>query len=198
MNAKRVFDVLFSVAGLLFLLPVFLLVIVLLKLDSKGSIFYKQIRVGLNQKNFELIKFRTMYANSDKAGLLTIGDHDSRITRVGCWLRKYKIDELPQLINILKGEMSFVGPRPEVLKYVMLYDAFQKRVLTVKPGITDWASIQYIDENQLLANADDPESFYINTIIPSKITQNLKYIEHHNLWVDLKIISYTLKSIISR
>lgn len=198
MNAKRVFDVLFSVGGLLVLLPVFLIVIVLLKLDSKGSIFYKQIRVGLNQKNFELIKFRTMYANSDKAGLLTIGDHDSRITRVGCWLRKYKIDELPQLINILKGEMSFVGPRPEVLKYVMLYDAFQKRVLTVKPGITDWASIQYIDENQLLANADDPESFYINTIIPSKITQNLKYIEHHNLWVDLKIISYTLKSIISR
>lgn len=198
MNAKRVFDVLFSVAGLLFLLPVFLIVIVLLKVDSKGSIFYKQIRVGLNQKNFELIKFRTMYANSDKAGLLTIGDHDSRITRVGCWLRKYKIDELPQLINILKGEMSFVGPRPEVLKYVMLYDAFQKKVLTVKPGITDWASIQYIDENQLLANADDPESFYINTIIPSKITQNLKYIEHHNLWVDLKIISYTLKSIISR
>ncbi|NRF37249.1 sugar transferase [Pedobacter foliorum] len=198
MNAKRVFDVLFAVAGLLFLLPVFLIVIVLLKLDSKGSIFYKQIRVGLNQKNFELIKFRTMYANSDKAGLLTIGDHDSRITRVGCWLRKYKIDELPQLINILKGEMSFVGPRPEVLKYVLLYDAFQKKVLTVKPGITDWASIQYIDENQLLANAEDPESFYINTIIPSKINQNLKYIEHHNLWVDLKIISYTLKSIISR
>jgi len=198
MNAKRVFDVLFSVAGLLVLLPVFLVVIVLLKLDSKGSIFYKQFRVGLNQKNFELIKFRTMYANSDRAGLLTIGDHDARITRVGCWLRKYKIDELPQLINILKGEMSFVGPRPEVLKYVMLYDAFQKKVLTVKPGITDWASIQYIDENQLLAKAEDPESFYINTIIPSKISQNLKYIEHHNLWVDLKIISYTLKSIISR
>lgn len=198
MNAKRVFDVFFSVVGLFFLLPIFLVVIILLKLDSKGSVFYKQLRVGLNQKNFELIKFRTMYTNSDRAGLLTIGDHDSRITRVGCWLRKYKIDELPQLINILKGEMSFVGPRPEVLKYVMMYDAFQKKVLTVKPGITDWASIQYIDENQLLANAEDPESFYINTIIPSKITQNLKYIEHHNLWVDLKIISYTLKSIISR
>lgn len=198
MNAKRVFDVFFSVAGLLFLSPVFIVVIIFLKLDSKGSIFYKQLRVGLNQKNFELIKFRTMYANSDRAGLLTIGDHDSRITRVGCWLRKYKVDELPQLINILKGEMSFVGPRPEVLKYVMLYDAFQKKVLTVKPGITDWASIQYIDESELLANADDPESFYINTIIPSKITENLKYIEHHNLWVDLKIISYTLKSIISR
>lgn len=198
MNAKRVFDVFFSVAGLLFLSPVFVIVIILLKLDSKGSVFYKQLRVGLNQKNFELIKFRTMYVNSDKVGLLTIGDHDSRITRVGCWLRKYKVDELPQLINILKGEMSFVGPRPEVLKYVMLYDAFQKKVLTVKPGITDWASIQYIDESELLANADDPESFYINTIIPSKITENLKYIDHHNLWVDLKIISYTLKSIISR
>lgn len=198
MNAKRVFDVVFSLAGMLFLSPLFIVVVILLKLDSRGSIFYKQIRVGLNQKNFELIKFRTMYTDSDRAGLLTIGDHDSRITRVGCWLRKYKIDELPQLINILKGEMSFVGPRPEVLKYVALYDASQIKVLSVKPGITDWASIQYIDENQLLATAEDPESFYINTIIPSKITQNLKYIDHHNIWVDLKIISYTLKSIIRR
>ncbi|ATP56094.1 glycosyl transferase [Pedobacter ginsengisoli] len=198
MNAKRVFDVVFSLGGMLFLSPLFIVVVILLKLDSRGSIFYKQIRVGLNQKNFELIKFRTMYTDSDRAGLLTIGDHDSRITRVGCWLRKYKIDELPQLINILKGEMSFVGPRPEVLKYVALYDASQIKVLSVKPGITDWASIQYIDENQLLATAEDPESFYINTIIPSKITQNLKYIDHHNIWVDLKIISYTLKSIIRR
>lgn len=198
MDAKRVFDVVCALAGLLFLLPFFFVVIILLKCDSKGSIFYKQIRVGLNQKNFELIKFRTMYTNSDRGGLLTIGDHDSRITRFGCWLRKYKVDEFPQLINILRGEMSFVGPRPEVLKYVMLYDAFQKKVFTVKPGITDWASIQYINENQLLANADDPEKFYINTIIPSKISQNLKYIDHHNIWVDLKIISCTLKSIISR
>jgi len=198
MNAKRVFDVVFSLGGMLFLSPLFIVVVILLKLDSRGSIFYKQIRVGLNQKNFELIKFRTMYTDSDRAGLLTIGDHDSRITRVGCWLRKYKIDELPQLINILKGEMSFVGPRPEVLKYVALYDASQIKVLSVKPGITDWASIQYIDENQLLATVEDPESFYINTIIPSKITQNLKYIDHHNIWVDLKIISYTLKSIIRR
>nr|WP_068893293.1 sugar transferase [Pedobacter panaciterrae] len=198
MNAKRVFDVVFSLGGMFFLSPLFIVVVILLKLDSRGSIFYKQLRVGLNQKNFELIKFRTMYTDSDRAGLLTIGDHDSRITKVGCWLRKYKIDELPQLINILKGEMSFVGPRPEVLKYVELYDAFQIKVLSVKPGITDWASIQYIDENELLASADDPEHFYINTIIPSKITQNLKYIDHHNLWVDLKIISYTLKSIIRR
>lgn len=198
MIAKRVFDIVFSLGGMFFLSPMFIVVVILLKLDSRGSIFYKQIRVGLNQKNFELIKFRTMYTDSDRAGLLTIGDHDSRITRVGCWLRKYKIDELPQLINILKGEMSFVGPRPEVLKYVALYDASQIKVLSVKPGITDWASIQYIDENQLLATAEDPESFYINTIIPSKITQNLKYIDHHNIWVDLKIISYTLKSIIRR
>ncbi|MEJ2902215.1 sugar transferase [Pedobacter panaciterrae] len=198
MIAKRVFDIVFSLGGMFFLSPMFIVVVILLKLDSKGSIFYKQLRVGLNQKNFKLIKFRTMYTDSDRAGLLTIGDHDSRITKVGCWLRKYKIDELPQLINILKGEMSFVGPRPEVLKYVELYDASQIKVLSVKPGITDWASIQYIDENELLAAAEDPESFYINTIIPSKITQNLKYIDHHNLWVDLKIISYTLKSIIRR
>lgn len=198
MTAKRLFDIVFSLGGIVFLSPVFVAVVILLKLDSKGSIFYKQLRVGLNQKNFKLIKFRTMYTDSDRASLLTIGDHDSRITRVGYWLRKYKIDELPQLMNILKGEMSFVGPRPEVLKYVELYDASQMKVLSVKPGITDWASIQYIDENKLLAAAEDPESFYINTIIPSKISQNLKYIDHHNLWVDLKIISYTLKSIIRR
>lgn len=198
MTAKRLFDIVFSLGGIVFLSPVFVAVVILLKLDSKGSIFYKQLRVGLNQKNFKLIKFRTMYTDSDRASLLTIGDHDSRITRVGYWLRKYKIDELPQLMNILKGEMSFVGPRPEVLKYVELYDASQMKVLSVKPGITDWASIQYIDENKLLAAAEDPESFYINTIIPSKISQNLKYIDHHNLWVDLKIISYTLKSIIRK
>ncbi|WP_432709915.1 sugar transferase [Pedobacter sp.] len=198
MDAKRMFDIVFAVTGLLFLLPFFFVVIILLKCDSKGSVFYKQIRVGLNHKNFELIKFRTMYKNSEIGGLLTVGDHDTRITRFGSWLRKYKVDELPQLINILRGDMSLVGPRPEVLKYVLLYDAFQKKVLTVKPGITDWASIQYIDENQLLANADDPEKFYINTIIPSKITQNLKYIDNHNLWVDLKIISYTIKRIIFR
>jgi len=198
MNGKRIFDVVFSLFGIIFLLPVFLVVIFLLKLDSKGSIIYKQVRVGLNLNNFELYKFRTMCKDADKKGLLTVGDHDNRITRFGYWLRKYKIDELPQLFNILKGEMSFVGPRPEVLKYVQLYDAVQKRVLTVKPGITDWASIRFINENQLLENADDPENYYINTIIPTKVNENLKYIDHNNLWIDLKIISTTLKSIIIR
>lgn len=137
-----------------------------------------------------------MYSGSDKAGLLTIGNHDSRITKVGVWLRKYKIDELPQLLNIIRGEMSFVGPRPEVPKYVELYDSTQRRVLSVKPGLTDWASIKYIDENRLLETAEDPESFYVNTVIPSKLSQNLEYIDHHNLWIDFKIISYTLRSII--
>lgn len=195
---KRIFDVVFALLGLLCLLPLFILVVIWLKTDSKGGIFYKQIRVGLNQKNFELYKFRTMYSGSDRTGLLTVGSHDARITRAGYYLRKYKIDELPQLLNILKGDMSFVGPRPEVCKYVELYDAAQKRVLTVKPGITDWASIQFIDENSLLETAEDPEDFYIHTVIPLKLSQNLRYIEHHNLWIDLKIISYTLRSILYR
>ncbi|AOM75929.1 sugar transferase [Pedobacter steynii] len=196
MDAKRLFDIFFSLTGLLILMPVFFVVAVLLKRESKGPVFYKQIRVGLNQRCFQLIKFRTMCPDADKMGLLTIGDHDARITRLGCWLRKHKVDELPQLLNILKGEMSFVGPRPEVPKYVEMYDASQQRVLTVKPGITDWASIKYIDESSLLATADDPESFYIHKVIPSKISQNLEYIDHHNLWIDCKIISHTLKSIL--
>ncbi|WP_205943357.1 sugar transferase [Pedobacter frigoris] len=198
MLVKRLFDVFFALAGMLVLFPVFITVAFLIKAGSKGGIFYKQVRVGLNQKTFKLVKFRTMCANADQDGLLTVGDHDMRITKIGYWLRKYKIDELPQLINVLNGDMSFVGPRPEVCKYVELYNSFQKRVLTVKPGITDWASIEFIDENRLLANAEDPESFYINTIIPLKIDQNLKYIDHHSIWIDLKIISYTLKSILVR
>ncbi|NQX37793.1 Sugar transferase involved in LPS biosynthesis (colanic, teichoic acid) [Pedobacter steynii] len=196
MDAKRLFDIFFSLMGIFFLLPVFLLVSVLLKREHKGPVFYRQTRVGLNQKCFQLIKFRTMCPDADKMGLLTIGDHDARITKVGCWLRKHKVDELPQLLNILKGEMSFVGPRPEVPKYVEMYDSSQQRVLSVKPGITDWASIRYIDESSLLATAEDPESFYIHNVIPSKISQNLEYIDHHNLWIDFKIISYTLKSIL--
>ncbi|WP_432714748.1 sugar transferase [Pedobacter sp.] len=198
MNEKRTFDVLFSLLGIIFLLPLFLIITLLLKFDSNGPVIYKQIRVGLNLNNFELYKFRTMFIDSDKKGLLTVGNRDIRITRLGYWLRKYKIDELPQLFNILKGEMSFVGPRPEVLKYVQLYDSYQRRVLTVKPGITDWASIYFINENQLLENLEDPESYYINTIIPEKVNHNLHYIDHHNLWIDLKIISFTIKRILIR
>lgn len=198
MLVKRLFDVVFSLMGMLFLFPVFVSVAVLIVLDSKGGIFYMQERVGLNEKSFKLIKFRTMYTNADQMGLLTVGDRDRRITGLGHWLRKYKIDELPQLMNVLNGDMSFVGPRPEVSKYVKLYDNTQRRVLTMKPGITDWASIEFIDENRLLAAAEDPENFYINTIIPQKISRNLKYIDDHSIWVDVKIISCTLKGIMLR
>lgn len=198
MYIKRGFDIALALLGMFFLVIPFLIVSILIIVDSKGGVFYRQTRVGRNMIDFELLKFRTMYTNSDKAGLLTVGDHDKRITRLGYWLRKYKIDELPQLINVLKGDMSFVGPRPEVNKYVALYDAQQQKVLSVKPGITDWASIAFSEENELLAKSDDPESFYINEIIPSKIIQNLKYINKHDLWVDLTIIFLTLKKIMIR
>ena len=196
MLVKRLFDIGLSLTAIVMMSPVFFFVAILLKFDSKGAVFYRQVRVGLNEKKFKLVKFRTMHVDSDRKGLLTVGDRDARITPLGYWLRKYKIDELPQLINVLGGDMSFVGPRPEVSRYVELYDNFQRRVLTMKPGITDWASIEFIDENRLLASADDPETFYIQTIIPQKITQNLKYIDHHNIWIDLKIISQTLRGII--
>lgn len=196
MLVKRLFDIGLSLTAIVIMSPVFFFVAILLKFDSKGAVFYRQVRVGLNEKKFKLVKFRTMHVDSDRKGLLTVGDRDARITPLGYWLRKYKIDELPQLINVLGGDMSFVGPRPEVSRYVELYDNLQRRVLTMKPGITDWASIEFIDENRLLASADDPETFYIQTIIPQKITQNLKYIDHHNIWIDLKIISQTLRGII--
>jgi lipopolysaccharide/colanic/teichoic acid biosynthesis glycosyltransferase len=139
-----------------------------------------------------------MKIGSDKDNLLTIGDHDVRITRFGYFLRKYKLDELPQLLNILKGDMSFVGPRPEVSKYVALYNHVQMRILTVKPGLTDWASIDYIDESKLLAQSKNPEAFYIEHIIPIKVAQNLRYIDNNNLWIDIKIILLTLKSILNK
>ncbi len=196
MVAKRIFDLVFSSIGLVVVLPIFTFISVIIMLDSKGSIFYKQIRVGRNKVNFKLLKFRTMVETNTNHSLLTIGDHDERITRSGYWLRKYKLDELPQLINILLGDMSFVGPRPEVSKYVELYDNIQQRVLTVKPGLTDWASIKFVDEGKLLAKAKNPEKYYIKYIIPDKIMFNLKYIDHHNLWIDIKIMILTAKSIL--
>jgi len=198
MVAKRIFDVFFSVLGIIFIFPLLIIIAIIILLDSKGWFIYKQVRVGKNNTHFNLFKFRTMKIGADKGSLLTIGDQDSRITRFGFFLRKYKLDELPQLFNILIGDMSFVGPRPEVSKYVALYNQVQLRILTVKPGLTDWASIDYIDESQLLARAKNPEAFYIEHIIPQKIAQNLKYIEHNNLWIDLKIILLTIKSILSK
>lgn len=193
---KRLFDVLVSLLCLFFLSPILVVVSILIVLDSRGGVYYRQLRIGRYQRPFRLIKFRTMCTDAERQGLLTVGDGDRRITRIGYWLRKYKIDELPQLFNVLYGEMSLVGPRPEVSKYVALYNNEQKRVLSVKPGITDWASIIFVDESRLLATNDDPEDFYIRTIIPMKISHNLKYIDHHNLWTDIRILFYTVKSII--
>lgn len=195
MILKRFFDVVFAIVIILLLTPLFLLIAVIISLNSKGGVIYLQNRVGKNGAEFKLYKFRTMYLNSDRMGLLTIGYNDYRITPVGYWLRKYKLDELPQLFNVLIGDMSFVGPRPEVQKYVQLYTENQLRVLSIKPGITDWASIKYFNENELLANSIDPEELYINKIIPSKISQNLEYIDNRSFWMDAKIIFYTFKKL---
>ena len=153
----RFFDLLFSFLGLIVLSPFFLLMALLIAADSRGGVFYCQTRVGKNGKDFRLYKFRTMASGSDKKGLITVGAKDARITKVGYFLRKYKLDELPQLINVLKGEMSLVGPRPEVRKYVEMYTPEQRRVLSVRPGISDYASIEYVDENRILGEAEDPD-----------------------------------------
>lgn len=177
-------------------MPFFILVSLLIKLNSSGPLIYKQSRVGINNIDFYVFKFRTMYVNSDKLGLLTVGGRDSRITSVGYYLRKFKLDELPQLFNVLIGEMSIVGPRPEVRKYVDLYTEQQKMVLKIRPGITDWASIKYKDENTILEKSIDPETDYINIILPDKIKYNLIFIEKNNVIEYLKIIFATIWKII--
>ncbi len=193
---KRIFDLVFSIAGLILLSPVFLIISLLIKLDSKGPVFYRQLRVGKNNSDFRLLKFRTMRTDSDKKGLLTVGGRDARITGAGYYLRKFKIDELPQLLNVAAGEMSFVGPRPEVRRYVNLYDDEQRKVLNVLPGITDVASIKYRNENELLEKSEDPESYYIENIMPDKLKLNLDYIEQRSFTNDLKVIFKTLITII--
>ena len=193
----RFFDILFSSLGLIILSPLFLILAIWIKLDSKGPIFYKQLRVGKNDENFYLFKFRTMFMNADKNGLITVGVRDPRVTRAGYFFRKYKLDELPQLVNVMLGNMSLVGPRPEVRKYVEMYTPEQRKVLTVKPGLTDYASIRYIDENKVLAKSNDPERTYINVIIPEKIRYNIKYIEHQSVKEYFKIIFLTISRIFS-
>ncbi len=193
---KRVFDIIFSFIGLILLLPFFIIIALFIAIDSRGGIFYKQIRVGKNGNDFKLFKFRSMKTNSDKGSLLTVGGRDSRITKIGYFIRKYKIDELPQLINVLLGDMSLVGPRPEVRRYVELYNEQQKMVLTVKPGITDYASIEYSNENELLGKAENPEQTYINEIMPAKLNLNLKYIAEQGMKTDVKIILRTIKKIV--
>ncbi len=194
---KRAFDITCSLIGIIILLPFFILISFLVIVDSRGGVFYKQVRVGKNNKDFFLLKFRTMQTDADKKGLLTIGGRDSRVTRIGYYLRKYKLDELPQLFNVLFGSMSLVGPRPEVRKYVELYTQEQKQVLTVKPGITDFASIEYVNENEVLAKAANPEQTYISEIMPHKLLLNVKYIEQKSFTTDLIIIFKTMVKILS-
>jgi lipopolysaccharide/colanic/teichoic acid biosynthesis glycosyltransferase len=189
--SKRIFDLISSILVLLLFLPFFILIAVWILLDSRGGIFYKQIRVGKNGKEFSLLKFRSMSVGADKQGLITVGN-DHRVTRSGRFIRKTKIDEFPQLINIIKGDMSVVGPRPEVPKYVALYNEEQKKVLSVKPGLTDYASLRYFDEQKILGEADDPEKTYQIEIMPKKLQLNLQYLEQQSFFVDLKLIMKTL------
>lgn len=195
--AKRLFDIIFSILGILVLSPFLLIISFIVLFTSAGGVFYRQVRVGKNGKEFKLFKFRTMRKNADKSGQLTVGMHDNRITSAGFYLRKYKLDELPQLFNVLLGSMSFVGPRPEVPKYVALYTAEQKTVLNVKPGITDYASIVYSEENALLANAENPEELYITKIMPAKLKLNIRYIQDMGMATDIGIILKTIGKIFS-
>lgn len=195
---KRLFDILFSIFGLLLLSPLLIAISIAIVLNSKGGVFYKQIRVGKNNCDFKIFKFRTMQSGSDKKGLLTIGDNDSRVTKTGYFLRKYKADELPQLINILLGDMSFVGPRPEVRKYVDLYNVEQLKVLTVRPGLTDFSSLYYINESELLSKSLNPEKTYIEEIMPAKLELCKKYLNEKSLKTDIKILYNTLKKILEK
>ena len=192
----RFCDIVLSCLGLLLLSPLFVVVAVWIVIDNPGPVFYRQQRVGKDGKDFGLLKFRSMRIGADKGSLITIGEHDSRITRAGYYIRKYKLDELPQLWNVLTGDMSLVGPRPEVRRYVDMYTDEQRQVLTVRPGITDYASIEYIDENRLLAQAEDPDRTYIEEILPAKIALNMRYIKHQTLGEYMKIIFLTLAKII--
>lgn len=194
---KRIFDILFSLFILLVFLPIGIILSIWIILESRGGIFYFQERIGLNGKPFKLWKFRTMVKNADKSGKLTVGMNDSRITRSGLLIRKYKLDEFPQFVNVLLGEMSIVGPRPEVLEYTSLYNEDQKQVLNVKPGITDLASLEYFNENELLGKSDDPQKTYIEVIMPAKIELNKKYLSKPTLSEDLKIIWRTFIKVVS-
>ena len=192
---KRIFDITLSLLGLILLLPFMLIIAILIKIDSKGSVFFKQVRVTKNGREFKIFKYRTMRVGSDKYSQITVGK-DERITKIGSFLRKYKLDEIPQLINVLIGDMSLVGPRPEVPKYVALYTDEQKEILKVRAGITDYASIEFSNENDILADEADPEKAYIEKIMPRKIELNKKYLSEISVITDIKIILLTIKKIL--
>ena len=188
---KRLFDIVSSGLGLIVLSPLFLILAVWIKLDSKGPVFYRQVRVGFKNKDFRIFKFRSMRVGADKGSLVTIGGRDPRVTKSGYWIRKFKLDELPQLINVFIGDMSLVGPRPEVRHYVDYWTPEQMHVLDVRPGITDPASIKFRNENELMEKAEDPEKYYIEVIMQEKIKLYLGYVEKHNFWYDLGLIFKT-------
>jgi lipopolysaccharide/colanic/teichoic acid biosynthesis glycosyltransferase len=194
---KRIFDILVAGLGLLVLLPVFVLIALLIVFDSRGRVFFLQERVGLHFRVFKLWKFRTMYTGSHKQSAITVGKRDSRITRVGYWLRKFKIDELPQLVNVLLGDMSLVGPRPEVRKFVDLYTPEQRKILAVRPGLTDFASIEFRNENELLEGKADPVKYYVEQIMPHKLSLNSQYLREQSFWIDLRILLKTIFLIVS-
>ena len=193
---KRLMDVVISGGALLVIWPVLLLIALAIRIDDPGPVFYRQVRVGKDGKEFRIYKFRTMVVDADKKGLAITVGRDNRITRVGRILRKTKLDELAQLINVFTGEMSFVGPRPEVPKYVNLYTPYQRQVLLVRPGITDYASIAYRNENDLLEGAEDPERMYIETIMPDKIELNMKYLHEISPLADIRLIISTIIAVI--
>lgn len=192
---KRIFDIISSLFGLILLAPFMIIIAILIKIDSKGPVFFKQVRVTKNGREFKIFKYRTMRVGSDKYSQITVGK-DSRITKVGDFLRRYKLDEIPQLINVLLGDMSLVGPRPEVPKYVALYTEEQREILKVRAGITDYASIEFSNENDILANETDPEKAYIEKIMPRKIELNKKYLSEISVMTDIKIILLTIKKIL--
>lgn len=193
---KRLFDIVASGLGLIVLSPLFLILAIWIKLDSKGPVFYRQVRVGKDNKDFRIFKFRSMRVGSDKGSLVTIGGRDPRVTRSGYWIRKFKLDELPQLINVFIGDMSLVGPRPEVRHYVDYWTPEQMHVLDVRPGITDPASIKFRNENELMEQADDPEKYYIEVIMQEKIKLYLEYVNHHSFFGDIGLIFKTFWTII--
>lgn len=194
---KRLFDIAASGCGLLVLSPILLLVAIWIKMDSWGPVFYRQVRVGYKNKDFRIYKFRSMRIGADKGSLVTIGGRDPRITRSGYFIRKYKLDEMPQLINVFIGDMSLVGPRPEVRHYVDYWTPEQMHVLDVRPGITDPASIKFRNENELMGQAENPEDYYINVIMQDKIKLYLEYVEDASFMYDLKLIFKTFKVIFS-
>lgn len=190
---KRIFDFTFSALGIILLSPLFLIIALLIKLVDKGPVFYRGARVGLHGKLFRIFKFRTMVINAEKIGGHSTSDDDPRITKIGKFIRKYKLDELPQLINVFKGDMSFVGPRPEVSFYVGMFNEEERTILSVKPGITDWASLWNPDEGAILAGSPDPEKTYMEKIRPEKLRLQLEYVRKHSFWIDLRIIVQTVK-----